>query len=379
MVSQEVKQVERALHERELQTNLTTDFLDGVLEGFPDNESLVAGLFDLREKSGLIDIKRGELYPEVISYASQLRKTIAQIYEVDLVQAQPNFGCNGCIDSFLAYIQRLELSEKNYDGFLAAVPTYFRYYHKAQAMGFNLIGVPFNNDNSYPLEQVLSTIKKKKISFLLLVSPNNPTGVPITDSELEVLLSETADDLIIAIDRTCVNTDAEISTKALLKNYDKKKLVVFHSFSKYHGLSHQRIGFSLVSNPSFAGELDKYLPFGLNLHAVLSALTILLNEGELKPYDKILRNIATNQEIMKRFLKENPDYDCTDFKSNYAILTIPESVTTEEFYARLIKKGISVMPGHELPEIEKRTIRIHCGGPPGYFELLTREIESWRV
>src|ERR1041385_1163338 len=47
-------------------------------------------------------------------------------------------------------------------------------------------------------------------------------------------------------------------------------------------MSHLRIGFSVFSNPAFAEEVNRYLPFGSNLEALLWATYILSIEGELK-------------------------------------------------------------------------------------------------
>ena len=82
---------------------------------------------------------------------------------------------------------------------------------------------------------------------------------------------------------------------------------------------------------------------------------------------------------MNSFLDQRPDYSCSDFKSNYAVLTLPDNISTHEFQDRMMTRNISVMPGHDLPEVEKRSIRIHCGGPPDHFEMMVNEIEGWRI
>jgi len=377
-MTRESTQIDRAMHEKELTIDLSTDFFSRLLHIFPTTEYLLDELMAIRNESGLIDMKRGELYPEVIAYSSKLREVLATVYEVDLIQAQPNFGCNGCIDSFLSYTQKLVLTGEKYNGFLAAVPTYFRYYQKAEALGLNLHGIPFESDGSYPVVNIIAATRETNFCFLLLVTPNNPTGVPISDNEIEKILNEVSENLIVVIDRTCVNIDPEISTKDLLKKFSKRNLVIFHSFSKYHSLSHQRIGFTLVSNKKLAEELNSYTPFGLNLYSVFLATNILLSEGQLRPGAKIRDHIKRNSEIMTDFLKKNSDYACSSFKSNYAVLKIPAEITTQDAYQRLLEKGISVMPGHELPVKEKQSLRIHCGGPPEQFDFMLQEMANWQ-
>jgi histidinol-phosphate/aromatic aminotransferase/cobyric acid decarboxylase-like protein len=372
-----IEQSEKGLLEKGFDEDMSPERLNRILNLFPDSEKVTDMLLELREHDAFTDMKRGELYPEVIGGVTRLRRTIANVYDIDMIQAQPNFSCNGCIDTFLSYIQYLELTNRQRNGFLVATPTYFRYYHKVEALRMKLLGVPLNDDHTYPIDKVLSATKTQHPSCLILVTPNNPTGIPIPDEQLFEILDNVPEDLNVAIDRTCANIEPEVSTKELLKRYPHKRLVIFHSFSKYYSMSHLRIGFSVFSNKDLAVEVNRYLPFGLNLEALLKATHILSTHGELKPSDDILSNIKENKLLMTDFLKIDAGYSCTDFKSNYAIFFLPASINSREFYRKLQERGISVMPGHDLPEPDERSIRIHTGGRPLFLQRMIEAIESW--
>jgi histidinol-phosphate/aromatic aminotransferase/cobyric acid decarboxylase-like protein len=372
-----IKQSERGLYEAGFDDDLSPETLHQLINLFPDPEEVTQLLFELRESDSLTDMKRGELYPEVIGSVTRLRRTIARSYDIGMIQAQPNFSCNGCIDTFLSYIQQLELTDSRRNGFLVATPTYFRYYHKAEALRMRLLGVPLGADYAFPLEEILDRVRKESPSCLFLVTPNNPTGIPIPDDYLFEVLEGVPDDLNVAIDRTCVNIEAEVSSKSLLKRFPDRRIAIFHSFSKYFGMSHLRIGFTLFSNVELAAEVDRYLPFGLNLEAALRATYILATEGELRPSARILSFIKENRASMEEFLARNNGYGCSDFKSNYAVLTLPPDLPSVEFHRRLLERGISVMPGHELPRPETNTARIHTGGPPVFMHRMLETIESW--
>jgi histidinol-phosphate/aromatic aminotransferase/cobyric acid decarboxylase-like protein len=371
------EQTEKSSLERGFDDDLPLARLERILSLYPTAEAVTELLFDIREADLITDMKRGELYPEVIGGVTRLRRTIARVYDVDMIQAQPNFSANGCIDSFLSYIQRLELTDDRRNGFLVTTPTYFRYYAKIEALRMRLLGIPFRTRYEYPLDEVLTAVTKGSPSCLFLVTPNNPTGTPIPDEYLYEILDSVPADLNVAIDRTCANIEPEVSTKALLKKYPDKRIAVFHSFSKYYGMSHLRIGFTLFSNHDLADEVDRYLPFGLNLEAMLRATYILATEGELKPSDRILCFIRENRNVVKSFLERNEGYDCSDFVSNYAVLTLPKEMSSRDFHRRLLDKGIFVMPGHELPVPDNRSVRIHTGGPPLFMNRMTEAIESW--
>lgn len=372
-----IEHSERGLFEKGFDDDLPPERLERIVELFPDSETVTDLLIDFRELDTFTDMKRGELYPEVIGGVTRLRRTIANVYELDMLRAQPNFSCNGCIDTFLSHIQRLELTDNRRNGFMVATPTYFRYYHKVEALRLKLMPIPVLKNHEYPLDQLMDALKVQKPSCLILVTPNNPTGIPIPDEQLFHILDNVPDDLNVAIDRTCANIEPEVDTKFLLKKYPHKRLVIFHSFSKYYGMSHLRIGFSVFSNLDLAAEVNRYLPFGLNLEALLKATHILSTQGELKPSSGILNNIRANKRLMNDFLNRHPEYSCTDFKSNYAVLFLPEQIKSREFHGRLQDKGISVMPGHELPEPDDSSIRLHVGGKPLFLERMIETIESW--
>jgi histidinol-phosphate aminotransferase len=375
--SMKIGQTEKGLFEKGFDDDIPQERFEKLMALFPGAEDVTDGLLEFRDHDEFTDMKRGELYPEVIGGVTRLRRTIASVYEVDMVQAQPNFACNGCIDTFLSFIQRAELTDPRRNGFMVATPTYFRYYNKIDALRMKLMGIAFKETYEYPLERLLDELRTQKPSCLFLVTPNNPTGMPIPDEELFQILDAVPEDVYVAIDRTCANIAPEVSTKTLLKKYPNKNVAIFHSFSKYYGMSHLRIGLSVFTNKAFASEVNRYLPFGLNLEAILKATYILSTQGELKASDRILNNIKQNKAMMAEFLSRHTEYSCTDFKSNYSLFFLPASSTSREFAQKLEERGIFVMPGCDLPEPDDKVVRLHTGGRPVDLQRMIETIESW--
>src|ERR1044072_8945808 len=373
-----ITQSEKGLFEKGFDDDIPQEKFDKLMALFPTAEEVTDNLLEFRDLDEFTDMKRGELYPEVIGGVTRLRRTIANEYEIDMIQAQPNFACNGCIDTFLSFIQRQELTDSRRNGFMVATPTYFRYYNKVDALRMKLLGLPCEENYDYPLDRLLDALKSEKPSCLFLVTPNNPTGIPIPDEQLFEILDNVSDDVYVAIDRTCVNIQPEVSTKALLRKYNHKNVAIFHSYSKYYGMSHLRIGFSVFTNKSMASEVNRYLPFGLSLEAILKATYILSTQGVLKPSERILNNIKQNKILMNEFLNKHDEYSCTDFKSNYSLLFLPKGLDSAVFYDRLQERGIFVMPGHDLPELDNRSVRLHTGGRPIDLERMIDAIASWK-
>lgn len=379
--------------------DMSEEQLDNFLKVFPTEELVHHNIMSYRNKIGFVDMKRGELYPEVIGSVQRLRRTIAKAYDIDLVQAQPNFACNGCIDALMTYIRlewtarknrslrelltqmsldelpetnkkvieekvKNELKTESSPAIIVATPTYFRYYTATESKKIDMVKIPYNDGYSYPADQIMDTISKNEnIIALIICTPNNPTGIPVDDEILLRIISSIPDDKIVAIDRTCANVDPEISTKELIKKFPNKKLVVFHSLSKYYSMSHIRIGFSVFSNSDFAKEVEKMLPFGLNLEGALKT-TRILSKGPLTPSKEILDRIKSNQLIMDEFKSQFKDFYITPFTSNYALMHLPKGIHSKDVSDVLLSKGIFVMPGHQTPESNSSVIRIHTGGDP---------------
>jgi histidinol-phosphate/aromatic aminotransferase/cobyric acid decarboxylase-like protein len=386
--------------------NIEKTQLNSMVQLFPKEETIIKNVIGIRQKNGYIDMKRGELYPEIIGSVQRLKRTIAEAYGIENTQAQPNFACNGCIDTLMTYIKithdnyilnnykynirsdSIGMNElldsnknnkadiqKNNPEILVATPTYFRYYSACESKDIDLITIPLNTDYSYPHNVILDEINIRKPAALILCTPNNPTGIAIPDEILSLILNEVPNDVIIMIDRTCANTNFEIPSKKLLMKFKNKRLVIFHSFSKYYSMSHIRIGFSLFSNKEFANEVSKLLPFGLNLEGALKA-TKILSRGPIKPGRNILQRIIKNQELLFNFIKTNSNFSITHFTSNYALLLLLGKITSEEVDNVLKINGILIMPGHLTPENNNKIIRIHTGGYPSTTKKMLSVLKS---
>lgn len=365
-----MRQLEKALAERSFDDDIPESALKRMLAFLPSPKDTTDHFIAAREVEGVTDVKRGELYPEILGGGIRLRRKLASVYGVEESQAQPNFGCSGCLDSFLTAVRHLELSGHRRSGLMVATPTYFRYYHKVESLGMRFLGIPFDEDYQYPVDRILSELDKQNASALFLTTPNNPTGIPIDDDVLVTILDNVPDDVYVGIDRTCANVKPEIASSKLLHKYAHKKLAIFHSFSKYHGLSHLRIGFSLISDPRVATVLDRYRPFGLGLESLLRASYILTTHGELKPQYGVLQNIRDNRLMIEDFIVKHDQYSTTDFASNYALFFLPKGIDAKDLCLKLAARKIFVMPGYELPEPDERYVRIHTAGNPMFMERL---------
>lgn len=376
---------------------------------FSDDEALQRYIYNAHIKDNALDLKRGEFYPEILRATISLKRSLSTLFEIDLVQVQPNFGSNGSIDTVLAaakieetsrlneleQIRWIEIAkivesslpfdskldsisrlvqqyqaEKTSGGVLCTSPTYFRNYNSASAKQLEIHLVPLEENFEFNASRFISEMLRFKPRIVFLVTPNNPTGLPISDNDLISVLDNLPEMTWALIDRTLVNTHPEISTHQLLHRYRLKNVVVLHSFSKYKGMSHHRIGIAFYSNKNFAQIVQPHLPLGMGLEGCIKANKIVLEEGGISPSERIVNNIKTNNAILKSFVCEHPTFSFTDFSGNYCLMILPEGLLSEDLIPVLEDHGLFVMGGHDFPEPNHRVIRLHTGGPPEYIRRM---------
>ena len=259
-------------------------------------------------------------------------------------------------------------------GMLVATPTYFRNYNSCRSKRLRMIRVPLAEPAwTLDLDTMLSRLRTEAPTVVWLVTPNNPTGNAIPDEEIATIIDATPDDTLVVMDRTLVNIRPQVASRDLIGRFGHKQLAIMHSFSKYSGLSHLRVGFSLYSNVELGEEVRPLLPLGLGVEAALKGTRIIGRQGVLRPTQHILDNIAGSTRILEDFCGKSADFACTDFVGNYCLLMLPSGLDAGELEAHLSQRGIYIMAGRDFPEPRQDVVRLHTGGHPDY---MTRTVEA---
>lgn len=343
---------------------------------FTSEKVLQSYIDKIHDEDNTLDLKRGEFYPEILRCIISMKRAIASIYNVDLEQCHPNFGSNGSIDTILTAMKLREINKKiqpeTEGGMLVSTPTYFRNYNSTNAKQIRMIKVPLKNWD-LDIDSFLKSMVEKKPTVVFLVSPNNPTGIPIDDSHIIKIIEQASDETLVVIDRTLININSEISTKELLRRFKNKQLAVLHSFSKYLGLSHLRVGFAVYSNKEVSNEIQPHLPLGLGIEGAVKATKYLLENRDLKADDAIINNIIENKKIISNFCLYNKKFSFTDFAGNYCILSLPKNISSKKVVVDLEIRGIYTMDGSDFPEPIEGVLRLHTGGRP---EIMQKTVDA---
>ena len=303
----------------------------------------------------MIDLNYGENYLEEILLKHKIEEKIASSLGIPKKQVMLNYGSNSnLILFFSAYSVKFLKDKKRKLKILLDFPNYFFTIAQLREWFIEYKFVRRNNEMKFPLNKFIKEIKTWKPDVVILTTPNNPTGKPIKDEEIEKIIKATPNKTLILIDRSCINILPEISSKELFKKFRNKKLVVLRSFSKSHALSDERLGYLATNNKKIAEFLYNKRDLNHNINAVKKLLKVIDNEKIVKIKKEIIKKCNL---ILKEFCQKN-GIKYFDSFSNFALIRLPKNLTSDYVENYLEKKNILIMGGHKIG-LGNKYIRLH--------------------
>tara|TARA_B100002003_G_C14049039_1_gene505300 strand:+ start:88 stop:1056 length:969 start_codon:yes stop_codon:yes gene_type:complete len=306
----------------------------------------------------MIDLNYGENYREEILLKHKIEEKISLSLGIPKNQVMLNYGSNSNLVLFFsAYSAKFLNDKKRKLKILLDFPNYFFTITQLEEWFINAKFIKRDENMNFPLENFINEIKEFEPDVILLTTPNNPTGKPIKNEELIKIINSAPKDAMILIDRSCVNTLPEISTKELLAKFQNNKIVVLHSFSKSHSLSDERLGYLATNNKEVAEFLYNKRDLNHNINAVKKLLKLIDDKQTLKRKKEIIKKC--NFLLKEYFEKKKTEY--FESYSNFALIKLPPKLNSEFIEESLSKKDILVMGGHKIG-LGNKYIRLHMSG-----------------
>ena len=248
-------------------------WLEGLTGFEPDRHACPMDLFlDSNEGIGLPSsdfecLKNAD--PDILKrYQSvkPLRDYIADMHGVDPHRVFVSAGADESIDRAL----RAMLCPGR--EMILPVPTFVIFQQFGMITGGEIIEVPWIEEN-FPTDDVLGRINEKT-SVIVVISPNNPTGLVISETELR-RLSSSAPDLLIILDLAYTEfADIDLTGVAI----ELPNVLALRTMSKAWGLAGARVGYAIgprevigwmraaggpysVSGPSMVLAMDRFENF----------------------------------------------------------------------------------------------------------------------
>jgi len=174
------------------------------------------------------------------------------------------------------------------DALVQPSPTFpvYKFFHSVA--GGRVVGVPFEEDFRFPAKKILAALKRR-VRWLALANPNNPTGTAIAQKDLKTIL-RAAPDTVVLVDEAYFDFSGE-TVLSWIRKY--ANLVVTRTFSKAFGLAALRMG-CMFANAELAELMHRAQnPFAVNSLALASVCEAIRHEAYVRRYaDEVRANRA---------------------------------------------------------------------------------------
>jgi histidinol-phosphate aminotransferase len=307
----------------------------------PPSEKVIGAVSDA--------MRHGNWYPDSFL---RLRKKIGEMYGL----GPENVAlCNGSSETIDA-MMRIFLTPG--DEFILSHPTFELFPPRAELCGGKVVQIPVREgDLQYDVDKMMAAINERT-KLILIINPNNPTGVFIDDADLE-RFCETG--VPLCVDEAYLDYNPDRPSKApLIKKYPHVFLSV--TFSKAYGFAGIRFGFVLGTEEMIAAFNRMFLPWNVSLMSAAAAEAILDNPEEVKA------KVAHNNKWMAVFSEELKTLGLKPYPANGNYMLVDATMsgkTTDEILAAAM----------DMEQIFLKKIgEIH--GKTGYFRVTPGQDEE---
>lgn len=273
--------------------------------------------------ASLIDINR---YPD--REFLELRSALAN-YLGDSLTQENLWAANGSNEVLLQIFQAFGGPNRKALGF---APTYSMYSLLALTSGTSYVDAKRAEKYELTPELVVGAIEKEKPSIVLLCSPNNPTGTPLSLSVIEAAYEATNG--VVVVDEAYAEFSNAESATSLLEG--RPRLLISRTMSKAFAFAGARLGY-LAADPA---AIDALRLVRLPYH--LSAFTQAAATAALRHSELMLKTVDDIGYQRDRLSVELTEMGFEVFRSEANFVLFSGLKDSSEAFEELLALGILV-------------------------------------
>ncbi|WP_172137024.1 histidinol-phosphate transaminase [Adlercreutzia sp. ZJ473] len=235
--------------------------------------------------------------------------------------------------------------------FLNLPPTFSVYAANARLTNTTVVDIPRNPDYSIDEEAVLARAAQGDVDFMVVASPNNPTGLMASPVFLERLLGAT--DALVMVDEAYFEFSRQTMRPQLAAH---ENLVILRTFSKAFSLAGVRVGY-ILGNPGVIREFVKVRqPYSVDVVSQAIARVVFANRAKFEPG---IEAIISERARMMEALHKVPGVTPYPSDSNWIFFKIADAAEAWEY---LYAHGVLVRDFSSAPYLENG-LRVTIGTP----------------
>jgi histidinol-phosphate aminotransferase len=206
-------------------------------------------------------------YPDMA--AVELRERIARHFGVSAEEIAVGPGSVGVLQQIIT-----GLCDAG-DEVIFAWRSFEAYPILVELAGARPVRIPLDGAEGHDLDAMAAAVTART-KVILLCTPNNPTGVPISHERLEAFLQSVRSDILVVIDEAYVEyaeAGSGPDSLALFRQY--ANVCILRTFSKAYGLAGLRVGYAVAAPDIAEGLRRTALPFSVSAMAQKAAIASL--------------------------------------------------------------------------------------------------------
>lgn len=182
---------------------------------------------------------------------------------------------------------------------VGVVPSYFMFQVYAEMYGRQFVKVPYNEDLSMDVNNIIAELTEST-QLLILLNPNNPMGNVYTDAEFELILNTAKEKQInILVDEAYYYFYPKTFIKYAL---EQEHVFITRTFSKLFSMAGCRLGY-VVGWPEGIKIVQKLCtPHNTNAFAMKIAEAVISTPGMI---DHLIQNFNEGRAYLISWLDEN--------------------------------------------------------------------------
>ena len=203
-------------------------------------------------------------------------------------------------------------------------PTFSIYQLYAEIVDTTVVNIPRKEGFALDQDAILSRVAEGDVDFVIITSPNNPTGDLAPRDFVERLLEAT--DALVLIDEAYFEFGGQTVADLLPEH---KNLMVLRTFSKAYSLAAARVGY-IMADPEVIAEFMKVRqPYSVNALSQVVAEVVCEMRSE---FDASITQIVSERERLMAELPTIAGVEVWPSSANYILARMPNA---HEVWVRL--------------------------------------------
>ncbi len=263
---------------------------------------------------------------------------------------------NGAAELFFAVVTAMKPKRA-----LLCAPTFSEYERALHTAGADIVYYPLREADDFQVLDDFFDLLDEELDLVFLCNPNNPTGQPMGQAQLELILQKCRENQITAVVDECfidfLDHPGQYTVKEGLFRYPN--LILVKAMTKLFSMPGLRLGYALCANPILIQKMkDAMQPWSVSVPAQAGGIAALEHSESFLAKTRVV--VAQERQYLTDGLR-GLGYRVYGSKANFIFFRGEK----KDLYERALKSGFLIRDCSSYRGLEK-----------GYYRVAVRQHED---